>query len=211
MAKRGLLFIALGGVALAAAGSSTKKKKKKPTTKGSGSGGSGSGVNQCNPLEDPPAGMECFFDGVRHVLRKKSDTTDYGGQDAKAMPEISSDQVAFSRDFQHFKIGAKWRLNVLDNFLNIERKDGQLKLIRDNPYFNVMYYGGWRSEEDKQRAEEQAAENRAMIIARFFGQYNVQTVDGPVNMADIPGTDAGLEFADLVDSYIERYQRMDFE
>lgn len=186
--KKKLLGIGLlaGGAALAMSGGK-KKKKKKSSKSGSGSGGK---LNQCDPL-NPPDGKECFFDGERYVLRDISETQPYGGSDGSAMPEIASDQVAFSQDFKSYVIGATWRIRVLDNFLNIERLDGQLTLVKDG--------------------KEAAEKSRAATLERFFNQYNVQTVNGPVTVKDLPGTDAALEFVDLIDEYIGKFQRMTFD
>lgn len=178
--KKGILFALAGGVALAA--TSGKKKKKKKSKKGGK-------LSQCNPL-DPPAGKECFFDGERYVLRDVGDTDSYGGDNPKAMPEIANDQIAFSKDFETYRIGATWRIKVLDSFLNIERLDGQLAITKDKSV---------------------AAESREKALARFANQYNVQTVDGPVNIKDLPPTDAALEFLDIVDEYIAKFQRRTFD
>lgn len=45
------------------------------------------------------------------------------------VPKIGAREVAFSPDFQHYKVGATWRVNILDAWLEKRRQSGKLATV----------------------------------------------------------------------------------
>lgn len=207
--KTGLLLIGLGAAALLATSGKkpTKKEKKLDWRKMWG---------KCDPLMETPPGMACIdIDGEFYYFPADVDPDE--------LVAIDPDQVAFSANFENYKIGNTWRQNVLDNFLNQQMMEGNL-VVRGIPESfgadvqNVL--PEWMQFLDNKFGESYLAgegpiqsihkkmmkDSAKEAFNRFSAFNNVQSPAGPLPIKNLPDTSAAKEFKGIIRKRIEKFQ-----
>ena len=146
--------------------------------------------------------------------------------DPEIVPKIKANQIAFSANFESYKIGAQWRTVVLDAYLNDARLAGELAYedwraaTRDAPHpwldeMREKFGNTWHMD----MADKTAitvywgvvlARTRMEVLQRFYDSHYAVIPGAAAPLSALPKTAATDEFYEIVSEYAAKFQRSKF-